>query len=78
MQTTETQSSRRLRGVVVDGETRAALRAFVDRVGWRPAIRALSVSERCIRRALDNRRIRIASATQIRLALATAQIGGKP
>ena len=54
----------------MDAANRALLHAYMARTTWRRAIRELAVSERTIRAALDSRRIRVASARAIRLAIA--------
>jgi hypothetical protein len=62
----------------MDTATRAALRDYVTRVGWHPAARNLGVSCGMIRRGLTGARVRRSSVVAVRLALATAQIGGQP
>ncbi len=57
----------------MDAVTRATLRAYVARAHWRPAIRALGVTEGVIRRALARKPIRLASIRAIRAGLAAQE-----
>jgi hypothetical protein len=54
----------------MDTATRAALRAYVARVGWRPAASTLGVSCGAIRRSLNQRPVRRTTVVAARLALA--------
>jgi hypothetical protein len=54
----------------MDAPTRAALRAYVGRVGWRPAASMLGVSCGAIRRSLNQRPVRRTTVVAVRLALA--------
>ena len=56
----------------VDFPTRTKLREYVRRAQWRPAIRALGVSERAIRRALAGLEVRHSTACALRSGLALA------
>jgi hypothetical protein len=56
----------------VDLPTRTKLREFVRRAQWRPAIRALGVSERAIRHAMAGQEVRLSTACALRSGLALA------
>ena len=62
----------------MDAPTRAALRAYVARAGWRTAARVLGVSCGAIRRSLAQEAVRHTTIIAIRAALAIVQIGRTP
>jgi hypothetical protein len=53
----------------MDAPTRAAVRAYVARVGWRQAARTLGISCGAIRRSLIERPVRHTTVVAVRLAL---------
>jgi len=72
----DTQSDNRM-----DAATRATLRAYVARVGWRTAASTLGVSCGAIRRSLGRAQVRRTTVVAIRLALVlatTVQVGQSP
>ena len=70
--------TRRPPGEPLDELTRRLLREHISRLHWRGAVASVGVGPDVLRRALKGERVRLASATQIRTALAAAQIGGTP
>jgi hypothetical protein len=62
-------TTRRHPGEIADPQTRAALRAYLQRVTWRRAYCDLGVADGVIRRILDGQRVRTASLRAVRLGL---------
>ena len=68
---TQSQSAKpRIRGEIVDPSTAAALRAYLDRAGWRRTGVELRLSDSTMRNILASRPILHGSAVALRIGLA--------